>query len=179
MNNIISLRNIEPDQQGKELDRLLIPNEIYDITLTKDTEAIKKYFYKNPKLLANFIGYNSALKLANQLASDRKCGCFYELPWVTRFQFENKTKKTILPFSLQVKEYRYMIRYWYPSPDISYMRYLSSIALQLIQVISRYLYNLQNNLDTVNTTCTKELRDLLGNRKALEYFYSLFYLRNL
>lgn len=72
-----------------------------------------------------------------------------------------------------------MIRYWYPSPDISYMRYLSSIALQLIQVISRYLYNLQNNLDTVNTTCTKELRDLLGNRKALEYFYSLFYLRNL
>lgn len=41
MNNIISLRNIEPDQQGKELDRLLIPNEIYDITLTKDTEAIK------------------------------------------------------------------------------------------------------------------------------------------
>ena len=179
MSGIINLRNIDNAEQSKELDRLLIPNEIYDLTLQKDTEAIEKYFILNLDLMAQFVGFNSTLKKANSLASERKCGCFYKIPWITRWAYENNQKKTILLFNQQVKEYRYMIRYWYPSPEISYMRYLSAIALNLFLIIKRYIYNTNNNLVCSEIQCKKNIFDSLGINYVnfVNNFYNIFYLR--
>ena len=174
MSGVINLRNIDNAEQPKELDRLLIPNEIYDITIQKDTDAIEKYFLKNIRFMSQFVGFNSYLKKANYLASDRKCGCFYKVPWITKWASENNETKTILLFNQQVKEYRYMIRYWYPSPEISYMRYLSSIALGMIQNIYRFNYNLENNLATdlcfTKLNYTKNFKNL---QEVINYIYNL------
>lgn len=179
MSGVINLRNIDNSEQAKELDRLLIPNEIYDITIKKDKDAIEKYFLRNLRFMSQFVGFNSFLKKANSLASERKCGCFYKVPWLTRWAFENNEKKTILLFNQQVKEYRYMIRYWYPSPEISYMRYLSSIALNLILIIKRYIYNNSNNLVCSELKCYKNIIDLYGNSyiDLINNFYNIFYLK--
>lgn len=179
MNNIINLRNIDNNEQSKELDRLLIPNEIYDLTIEKKTNEIEKYFLKHPILLSMFVGFNSFLKKANNLASERKCGCFYNVPWKTRWAYENNKKKTILLFNQQVKEYRYMIRYWYPNPEISYMRYLSSIALNIFNVINRYIYNTTNNLVCSDIVCKENYKNILGNsyNNFLNKYYKIFNLK--
>jgi hypothetical protein len=179
MSGVINLRNIDNAEQPKELDRLLIPNEIYDITIQKDTDAIEKYFLKNIRFMSQFVGFNSYLKKANYLASDRKCGCFYKVPWITKWASENNETKTILLFNQQVKEYRYMIRYWYPSPEISYMRYLSSIALNLILIIKRYIYNKSNNLVCSELQCNKNIIKIFGNSyiQFINNFYNIFYLK--
>ena len=112
----------------------------------------------------SFVGFNSKLKHADYLSSNRKCGCYYEMPWLTQYAYENNLIKSILLFNQQVSFYRYMIKYWYPNqPSLpqSYMRYLSMIALQIILDIKRFNYNLQNNLD-FNLCCK--------NNIYLEYF---------
>ena len=88
----------------------------------------------------SFVGYNGALKLANQLAYNKKCGCFYKMPWVTYYDYVYGTKVTNLTFAQQVDEYRYMILNWTPSPRMSYMQYLSQIALGMILEIKQYIY---------------------------------------
>ena len=95
-----------------------------------------------------FVGYNGALKLANQLSSNKKCGCYYTIPWLTYYGKENNIQKTVLSFSQQVEEYRYMILYWKPSPTLSYMQYLSQIALSMVLDISQYFYYQSNNLQS-------------------------------
>ena len=53
---------------------------------------------------------------------------------MTKYGKDNQKGNSIyLSFTQQVELYRYMIRYWYPSPQISNMRYLSLIALGTLQ----------------------------------------------
>jgi len=131
---------------AQEMDKYLIPAAIYNETLNKHTLKIQKYFITHPKLMLSFVGYNGALKLANQLAYNKKCGCFYKMPWKTYYDEVFGTKNTSLTFPQQVEEYRYMILNWYPSPRLSNMQYLSQIALGMILMIDQYWYAIQNNL---------------------------------
>ncbi len=133
-----------------DLDRYIIPNAIYDETINKETLKIQNYFILHPKLMYSFVGFNGALKLANGLASQKKCGCFYRMPWKTYYDQQYDTKETVLSFAQQVDEYRYMILHWKPSPSISYMQYLSQIALGMILDIKQYNYYLSNNLEPCN-----------------------------
>ena len=148
-----------------DLDKALIPHVIYDYTINKQREKIESFFIMHPSLMYSFVGYNGALKLANQLASNKKCGCYYYVPWLTEWAFNNNLKKTILSFSQQVEEYRYMILYWYPSPNISYMQYLSEIALSMILDINQYRYYLSNNLSTCVIFNKKYYLDNFNNQK--------------
>jgi hypothetical protein len=157
-------------ETSKNMDMNLIPYKIYDDTINKRTIKIQNYFILNPYLMYSFVGYNGALKLANQLASNKKCGCFYDIPWITHYANVNETKKTTLSFSQQVDEYRYMIKFWYPSPEISYMQYLSQIALGMILDISRFYYNITNNLDTCSLFSKKWYSKNFDNpKKFLNY----------
>ena len=55
MNYIVNVRNAEETE--KELDTLLIPNEIYDLTINRETFKIQQYFINNPKQFF-FFQYN-------------------------------------------------------------------------------------------------------------------------
>ena len=140
---------ILPLQNAEDIDKAIIPNALYTYTIDKNKEAIQNYFILHPLLMYSFVGYNSALKLADFLTANKKCGCYYKIPWKTYYQVENNlNEKFSLAFTQQVAEYRYMIINWYPSPRISYMQYLSNIALGMIQDIGVYRYNLSNNLSS-------------------------------
>ena len=160
----------------EQLDQDIIPYVIYDETINKEKKKIQSYFILHPQLLYSFVGYNGKLKLANQLASDKKCGCFYEIPWKTYYDSVNNTKTTTLTFSQQVEEYRYMILNWYPSPRMSYMQYLSEIALTMILDISQYRYYITNNLYTCaifqKTYYTDNFKNELSFRKYIYYILS-------
>lgn len=142
---IIKTSSVEKSQ--KELDEFLIPNEIYNETISKEKLKIQKYFINNPKLLYKFVGFNSKLKFADLLKNNRKCGCFYTVPWKTKYADLNNLDKTILLFNQQTLVYRYMIRYWYLEDGNSYLRYLSNIALEIISDLRRINHNLSNNLE--------------------------------
>ena len=159
-------------QNDADLDMALIPNEIYDMTINKEKTNIIKYFLEHPELLMSFVGFNGKLKLANQLASNLLCGCYYTMPWITHYQVENSLNETVLSFNQQVLEYRYMIIHSPPSPDISYMQYLSSIALTMISQIGQMMYYMQNNLEFGYTNYTKYLATMFPNRRSL-YMYLL------
>jgi len=165
-----------PTETDSEIDVAIIPNEMYDITINRQKIQIQQYFIKNPKLMFSFIGYNSALKLANQLAYDKKCKCSYLIPWITKYQVENNINNVRLTFSQQVSEYRYMILNWYPSPTISNMRYLSNIALGIIQDLGLYRYYLGNNLQGCGLSNKPYLRNIFGddNRKLYVYVLNIF-----
>ena len=167
---------ILPTETDSEIDIAIIPNEMYDITINRQKIKIQEYFVKHPKLMFSFIGYNSALKLANQLAYDKKCKCSYLIPWITKYQVENNTNSVKLTFSQQVSEYRYMILNWYPSPNISNMRYLSNIALGIIQDLGLYRYYLGNNLQGCGVSNKPYLKNLFGddNRKLYVYVLNIF-----
>lgn len=140
---------ILPLQNPADIDTAIIPNALYKYTIDKNKEAIQDYFILHPLLMYSFVGYNSALKLAEFLTANKKCGCYYKIPWKTYYQVENNLDEQFsLAFAQQVAEYRYMILHWYPSPEISHMQYLSRIALGMIQDIGVYRYNLGNNLDS-------------------------------
>jgi hypothetical protein len=131
----------------ENMDMQIIPEVIYTNTINKETENIQNYFILHPILMYSFVGYNGQLKLANQLSSNKKCGCFYNITWKTHYDFINNTKETTLSFSQQVEEYRYMIKFWTPSPKMSYMQYLSEIALRMVLDISQYMSYIGNNLE--------------------------------
>lgn len=170
--NVIIIRNYE--NPGKELDTLLIPNEIYDFTINKNTKKIQEYFVENPKLMMSFVGFNSVLKMSNKLSSERKCSCFYTMPWITKFESDNGTNKTILLFNQQLKIYKYMIRYWYPSTEMSHMRFLSSIALDIINEMRRFKYNISNNLISNNMIHKEYFKNKFNNnREFILYIESL------
>jgi hypothetical protein len=160
---------------NKEIDIAIIPEVIYNETLNKETEKIENYFILHPKLLLSFVGYNGALKLANQLAYNKKCGCYYKLPWITHYTTTNNIKNVYMSFSQQVEEYRYMILYWLPSPEISYMQYLSQIALRMIQDIKTFLYYRTNNLEACNIFNKKYYINNFQNKKIfLNYLNEYF-----
>jgi len=159
---------------GEEMDKYLIPNVIYDDTINKNKLKIQEYFIKHPRLMLSFVGFNGALKLANQLASNKKCGCYYTLPWVTYYQAKFHTQKISITFAQQVEEYRYMILNWYPSPRISYMQFLSRIALGMILEINQYWYYIQNNL----YDCTIFTQEWYKNTFTSEKAFRLFILQN-
>ena len=140
---------ILPLDVASEIDVALIPNAIYDDTIERNKKNIENYFITHPKIMYSFVGFNSALKLSNQLASQRKCNCFYLIPWITKYQADHdKTGQRMrITFNQQVMEYRYMSQFWLPSPVISNMMYLSRIALGIIQQISLYRTYLSNNLE--------------------------------
>ena len=69
----------------EELDEAIIPWAIYNETINHEKLKIQTYFILHPSLLFSFVGYNGTLKLANQLASNLKCGCFYNIPWKTYY----------------------------------------------------------------------------------------------
>lgn len=164
MTTIISFTTIE------EMDEDLIPYNIYNETINKEKIKIQSYFILHPKLLYSFVGFNGTLKLANQLSSNKKCGCFYKIPWKTYYDFKNNTKVTTLTFSQQVDEYRYMILNWTPSPKISYMQYLSEIALAMILDISQYMYYRSNNLQTCIIFNKKYYINNFKNEKVFNYY---------
>jgi hypothetical protein len=167
---------ILPIDTDSEIDVAIIPNEMYDITINRQKLKIQEYFISHPKLMFSFVGFNSALKLANQLASDKKCKCNYLIPWITKYQVDNNTRDVKLTFSQQVAEYRYMILNWYPSPSISNMRYLSNIALGIIQDLGVYRYYLGNNLQTCSLSNKPYIRNIFGddNRKLYVYVLNIF-----
>ena len=160
----------------KDLDMAIIPDVIYEYTIDKKKEAIEDYFIKHLNLLFSFVGFNSALKLANQLASNKKCGCFYKLPWITHYQAVNN-KKIVLSFSQQVEEYRYMLINWYQSGNISYMQYLSQIALNMILDIRQFFYYRDNNLYTCNIFTRYYYKNNFKNEKVfIVYLRQINYL---
>ena len=142
------MKKIVSFNSSAELDSAIIPNVIYSQTINREKTQIQNYFILHPKLLYSFVGFNGTLKLANQLASNKKCGCFYTLPWVSYYEAQNNFTGLTLSFNQQVDEYRYMILNWYPSPNISNMQYLSEIALTMILDISQFWYYQNNNLET-------------------------------
>ena len=77
--HIVNVRNAE--EVDKELDNLLIPNEIYDLTINRETYKIQEYFINNPKLMLNFVGFNSKLKHADYLLSLVFGAVFTGMPW--------------------------------------------------------------------------------------------------
>jgi len=127
-----------------DLDRLSVPSAIYSETIAKNTIAITTYFENNPQVMLQFVGFNSALKLANQLNYEEKCGCFYTFSWNTQYNVVNSVSKTILNFSQQVELYQYMLQNW--NNGLSYMRYLSAIALGILLKLKRAKYNIQAGL---------------------------------
>lgn len=140
---------ILPYDTPEQIDNAIIPNDIYEATIERRKRDIQSYFITHPQLMYSFVGYNGALKLSNQLFSVKKCGCFYKIPWVTKYQADNNKRGEAvrLTFNQQIQEYRYMIQFWNPSPVISNMMYLSQIALAIIQQISLYRTYLSNNLE--------------------------------
>ncbi len=125
---------ILPTQNIKEIDRQIIPNAVYDLVINKDKTALTKYLEQHPKLMFKIAQFNQTLKVANNYATYNKCACAYELPWVTKYGAEKGIGATLyISFIQQVDLYRYMIRYWYPSPQISNMRFLSMVALGTLQ----------------------------------------------
>ena len=159
----------------KEMDIAIIPNVIYDDTISRRKLKIEDYFILHPKLLFSFVGYNGKLKLANQLAYDKKCGCFYNIPWITNYQVENNFKELTLSFSQQVEEYRYMIQNWTPSPNISNMQWLSQIALTMILDIKQFSYYTQNNLETCSIFQKKYYIDNFTSKKQfINYINNLY-----
>lgn len=159
----------------EELDQQIIPYVIYNETINREKEKIQDYFILHPALLYSFVGYNGTLKLANQLSSNKKCGCFYTLPWKTYYSHVNNLGKTTLSFSQQVEEYRYMILNWHPSPRISNMQYLSEIALGMVLDISQYMYYTSNNLEYCTIFNKKYYTNNFTNPKLFRlYIYSNF-----
>jgi hypothetical protein len=129
----------------EDLDRLAIPAAIYTETLAHNTSAIVAYMENNPSVLLGFAGFNSALKRANQLNSERKCGCLYTFPWQTQYAVVNSVSGSLyLTFSQQVELYQYMIANWYGNPPASYMRYLSAIALSILLRLKQTKYIIDN-----------------------------------
>ncbi len=127
-----------------DLDRLCVPSAIYTETIAHNITAITTYFENNPQVMLQFVGFNSALKRANQLNYEEKCGCFYTFPWNTQYNVVNSVSKTILNFSQQVELYQYMLQNW--NNGASYMRYLSAIALGILLKLKRAKYNIQAGL---------------------------------
>ena len=155
---------------AEDMDTYLIPNAIYKETINQHKVKIQEYFIKHPKLMFSFVGFNGALKLANQLAYNKKCGCFYKMPWVTYYDAQFGTKNTCLTFAQQVEEYRYMILYWYPSPKISHMQFLSQIALGMILDIKQYWYYIQNNLSDCNIFQKEWYKSNFANERELRLY---------
>jgi len=149
-----------------DLDKAIIPNAIYNQTLNKQTDAITTYFIKNPRVLMSFVGFNSILKQAEQLTYNKKCGCFYNIPWLTYYGSQNNIKITTLSFAQQVQQNRFMIRYWYPSPKISNMQYLSNIALGMLLQIKQYRYYQSNNLEDCKIFQQKYYKNNFQSQKA-------------
>jgi hypothetical protein len=158
-----------------DIDIAIIPEVIYNETINKEREKIENYFILHPKLLLSFVGFNGALKLANQLAANKKCGCYYKLPWITHYATINNVKDVDLSFSQQVNEYRYMILYWKPSPEISHMQYLSQIALGMIQDIKQFLYYRTNNLENCSLTTKKYYKNNFENNKVFLNYLNLHF----
>jgi hypothetical protein len=170
MNQNVTILNVNTN---KEIDNAIIPEVIYNETINKEREKIENYLILHPKLLLSFVGYNGALKLANQLASDKKCGCYYKIPWLTHYASINNLKVIGLSFSQQVEEYRYMILYWKPSPEISHMQYLSQIALTMIQQIRQFLYYRTNNLEYCTLNTLKYYTNNFNNERAFLVYLNL------
>ena len=143
----------------EEMDQQIIPYVIYNETINREKEKIQDYFILHPALLYSFVGYNGTLKLANQLSSNKKCGCFYTLPWKTYYSHVNNLGKTTLSFSQQVEEYRY----------------LSEIALGMVLDISQYMYYTSNNLEYCTIFNKKYYTNNFTNPKLFRlYIYSNF-----
>jgi hypothetical protein len=66
-----------------------------------------------------------------------------------------------------------MIKYYYPSPTISNMRYLSNIALGIIQELSLYRYYLGNNLDFCTPLNKPYIKKVFGDDKKKLFVYIL------
>lgn len=158
----------------EELDKYLIPEEIYTETINKQKFKIQNYLILHPVLLKSFVGFNGALKLANQLASNKKCSCYYYMPWKTHYDELYNKKKTILSFTQQVDEYRYMILNWTPSPRMSYMQYLSQIALGMILEIKQYIYYISNNLDPCSICIKPHYKNNFSERSFKTYIFKNF-----
>ncbi len=123
------------DNNVKLLDKYVIPAGVYDFVINRNIIQLKKYLEQHPKLLFKIAQFNQQLKLANQYAADNKCLCAYTIPWVTTYAncYNMGQRRVCLTFTQQVNLYRYMIRYWYPSPEMSNTRFLSMVALGTLQ----------------------------------------------
>ena len=130
---------ISAEVTTQDLDKLLIPNPVYDLVIERKTKELKKYLEQHPKLMFNIAEFNQALKVSNQYAAQQKCNCSYQIPWLPYYSAQKGIRfgQLYITFTQQVDLYRYMIRYWYPSPQISNMRYLSLIALGTLQELKQ------------------------------------------
>lgn len=148
-----------------DLDRLSIPAVIYTETIAKNTTFITAYFENHPILMLQFIGFNTSLKRANQLNYEQKYGNLYKFPWNTQYNIINSISSTTLNFSQQVELYKYMIINW--NNGQSYMRYLSTIALEIVFKLKRAKYNITNGLSVCFSPLTT--RTFSNNYDFLQY----------
>ena len=88
----------------EEIDRLLIPSKLYDLTISRNTEALKKVFFEDTVLCVKFVGFYTQLKNTNRLASERKCNCLYEMKWLTKYASDNNIVKSILLYNQQLED---------------------------------------------------------------------------
>ncbi len=149
-----------------DLDRLAVPSAIYADTIARNTNALVAYFENNPQVMLAFAGMNSALKRANQLHYEKKCGCYYTFPWNTQYNVEEGVSATILNFSQQVELYIYMIQHW-NTPDQSHLRYLSVIALGILAKLKRAKYNIDRGIDVCCSPMTT--RTFVNNYAFIQY----------
>lgn len=133
-------------QDASELDKLALPAPLYNAVINRRKGVILNYLEKHPQLAIKIFQFNQTLKMANSYKSQNKCGCFISVPWYTYYQKTEKKPKLFLSFTQQNELYRYMIVNWYPYPTISNMRYLSNLALGLLQNVRLAWSYIANNL---------------------------------
>ena len=133
-------------QDAQELDKLVLPAVLYNAVINKRKNVILKYLEKHPKLALKIFNFNQTLKIASSYKAEDKCGCFTTIPWFTQYQKEQNKPRMIISFTQQNELYRYMIQYWYPYPNISNMRYLSNLAMGLLQNVKLAWSYIGNNL---------------------------------
>jgi len=92
---------------------------------------------------------------------------------VTQFGKESgKGNNVYMSFIQQVDLYRYMIRYWYPSPKTSNMRFLSMVALGTLQELKVAKTYIGAGLDA----CVTGNRDVIVGKNFANYYQFIQYL---
>jgi|LauGreDrversion4_2_1035121.scaffolds.fasta_scaffold194018_1 hypothetical protein len=162
-----------PDLAIQQIDKMVIPASVYDLVINRKKLLLKKYLEQHPKLMFNIAHFNQDLKVTNQYSCDQKCQCPYQVPWVTQFGKESgKGNNVYLSFIQQVDLYRYMIRYWYPSPKTSNMRFLSMVALGTLQELKVAKTYIGAGLDA----CVTGNRDVIVGKNFANNYQFIQYL---
>lgn len=158
--------------QASQLDSLLVPSVIYDITINKNTAAVKAYLCKNPLLIRQIVNFNQTLKMAYAYADQNKCMCPYKMLWKTEYAATNNVATTVITYAQQVDLYKYMIYY----VRTSNLTYISRIALGIAQDVKLAINYITNNKNPC-ITCNQNL--IFKGQNFVNYASFLNYLKQI